>query len=73
MDDNWFFRNRVRDSIFHTMHSLRELQLLSGIKTSEVFKIIAKVYRDTGGERTNVFLFYLIRQLEQDERIHRNR
>ncbi len=73
MDDNWFFRNRVRDTIFHGVHALRALQLASGIRTSQVFRIIAKVYRDTDDVVATYHLNYLIFQLERDEMRNRNR
>lgn len=73
MDDNWYARNRARDAIVHGARAAREVQLLFGLKNSEVFRIIAKVFRDTGGETVNVRLIYLIRELEKDERSNRQR
>lgn len=73
MDDNWFFCNRVRDTIFHGAHALRALQMASGIRTSQVFRIIAKIYRDTGNSVATFHLMYLIRELERDERTNRHR
>lgn len=73
MDDNWYARNRARDAIVHGARAAREIQLLFGLKNSEVFRIIARVFRDTGGETVNVRLFYLIRELEKDERSNRPR
>lgn len=73
MDDNWYARNRARDAIVHGARAAREVQLLFGLKNSEIFRIIAKVYRDTGDNGVNIRLAYLIRELEKDERNKRPR
>jgi hypothetical protein len=59
---------RIRRSIGDAIVQMRALQLLGGIKSSELFKIISAVFRDTGGNAENVFLIYLIRELEKEER-----
>jgi len=72
-DENWLLRNRVRDTIFHGVYALRLLQMASGIKTSQVFRIVSKVYRDTGDGVAVYHLSYLIFQMERDERRNRHR
>lgn len=47
---------------------IRGLQLAGNMKTSEIFKIIGVVYRETNETSTNLFLVYVIRQLEALER-----
>jgi hypothetical protein len=59
---------RVRRILKDEVLKLRALQMAGGIKSSELFKIIASVFRETEGESVNVFLIYVIRQLEADER-----
>ena len=59
---------RVRRNIGDAIVQMRALQLLGGIKSSELFKIISAVFRDTGGNAENIFLIYLIRELEKEER-----
>ena len=38
-DDLWYLRNRSRDSILSMARTIREIQLISGLKDSEVFVI----------------------------------
>ncbi len=59
---------RIRRNIGDAIVQMRALQLLGGIKSSELFKIISAVFRYTGGNAENIFLIYLIRELEKEER-----
>jgi hypothetical protein len=59
---------RVRRNIRDEIVKVRALQLLGGVKSSELFKMISAVFRDTGGNAENIFLVYLIRELEKEER-----
>ena len=68
VDDNWYLRNRSRDLLVDLFRVARQVQLLIGFKTSQVLKILASVYRETDGNLVNVHLFYVIREIERDER-----
>jgi hypothetical protein len=62
---------RTRELLKGKIFVLRAVQIMGGVSDSELFKMIAQAFRDTGGEATNVFLIYLIRQIEADERRNR--
>ncbi|MBD0344040.1 MAG: hypothetical protein ICV63_04245 [Coleofasciculus sp. Co-bin14] len=62
---------RTRELLVSKIFVLRAVQVMGGVKDSELFKMIAQVFRDSGGESTNVFLIYLIRQIEAEERKNR--
>ncbi len=53
--------------MFMKVVELRALQLLGEFQPSDVFKIVSRVYRESGANTTNVFLINLIHQLEQQE------
>ncbi len=39
--------------------------------SAELFRIIAKVFRETGGEREYAFLFHLIRELKRQDKVEK--
>lgn len=68
IDKNSGLPPRIKSIIRDKLFEIRGLQLVAGVKSSELFKMINAVYRETGGNAENVFLIYLIRQLESQER-----
>lgn len=67
-DDNWYLRNRSREAIVDMFRVVRHLQLINGFKTSSVLRALSTVYRETDGPLVSAHLFYLIREIERDER-----
>jgi len=67
VDDNWHFRNRSRSAIMAMFRAIREVQLVSGFKDSDILKAMAAVYRETNGGFVNVALAYVILDLLREE------
>jgi hypothetical protein len=67
-DDNWYLRNRSREAIVDMFRVIRHLQLINGFKTSSILRAMSTVYRDTDGALAAAHLFYVIREIERDER-----
>jgi len=71
--DDWYFRNRSRESIVDMFRVIRQLQLLNGFKGSEIIRAMAYVWREVENDFAAIYLFYMIRELERDERNRRSR
>jgi hypothetical protein len=67
-DDNWYLRNRSREAIIDMFRVIRHLQMLNGFKTSTILRAMNTVYRETDAPLVSVHLFYIIRELEREER-----
>ncbi len=67
-DDNWYLRNRSREAIVDMFRVIRQLQLINGFRTSSILRAMNTVYRETDGALVSAHLFYLIREIERDER-----
>jgi len=67
---DWYLRNRSREAIIDMIRVIRRLQLVNNFKDSEVMRAMAIVWRESG-DRTSfcqLYLFWMIRELEKDER-----
>lgn len=62
---------RIKSIVRDKLLEVRGLQRLTGMKDSEFFKMVSAIYRDTGGNTTNIFLINLIREIELQERRER--
>lgn len=67
-DDNWYLRNRSREAIIDMFRVVRQLQLINNFKASSILRALAAVYLETGGELISQRLYFLIRDVERDER-----
>lgn len=73
MDEETYFRNRSRDTVVDLIRVVRSLQALNRWNDSYIFKVIAKVCRETGASSLlELHLFWLIRELEKHERQNRS-
>lgn len=70
-DDDWYLRNRSRDGIAAMIRVIREIQLLSKFKDSDVLKIMGNIYLQTGGTKVGNELKRLGMLMERDERSNR--
>lgn len=74
VDDNWYFRNRSRDSIIDMFRVIRQLQLLNNFPASDIMKAMLSVWRESiQDDFTHLYLAYIIRELLRDERSRRGR
>jgi hypothetical protein len=67
-DDNWYLRNRSREAIIDMFRVIRQLQLINGFKTSSILRAMSTVYHETDGPLVAAHLFYMIREIERNER-----
>ncbi len=67
MESIGYIRNRVRAWISAQLRFTRELQLIAGIPSSQILRLLATVFRETGEGRVAVYLMYVVRELEQNE------
>jgi hypothetical protein len=73
-NENWYFRNRSRDAIIGMFRVIRQLQLLSGIPSSDILKMMLSVWRETStDDSVHVYLAYVVRELLRDEKNRRFR
>jgi len=70
---DWYLRNRSRESIVDMFRVIRHLQLINNFKDSEIIRAMAIVWRESEAfnNKTSfcqLYLFWMIRELEKDER-----
>lgn len=68
-DDLWYLRNRARDSILSMARTIREIQLIAGLKDSQIFVIFYNVWdKSPGGQQAALLLYRIYRSMGGYER-----
>jgi hypothetical protein len=70
---DWYLRNRSREAIIDMFRVIRHLQLINNFKDSEITRAMAIVWRESDDKTSfcQLYLFWMVRELEKDERLKR--
>ncbi len=70
-DVDGYLRNRARETIADMFRMIREYQRLCSFKNSDILKMMANIYRQTGGGKVGTQIYELARLVERDELLGR--